>query len=174
MIVETDAKPACEIKPQARQFASNDGSKTFKGEMMKKLCLPILVALAGFAGLTVAAKAQVVDQIVVTIPFEFVVAGTTLPAGTYRVNRLSDDRLAGLVLRSYENHASAIVLPTEAESAPTDKAEVTFEKVGDEHFLSKIETADNVFTIPVSRAAILLASGKSHTGTASGSSGGTD
>ena len=70
---------------------SDDGSKTFKGEMMKKLCLPILVTLVGFAGLSVAAKAQVVDQIVVTIPFEFVVAGTTLPAGTYRVNRLSED-----------------------------------------------------------------------------------
>jgi len=142
--------------------------------MMKKLCLRIAVALVGFAGLGITAKAQVVDQVVVTIPFEFVVAGKTLPAGTYRVNRVSDDRWAGLIFSSFENRAGAIVLPTKVESTPNEKAHLSFETAGDEHFLSKIETADNVFTIPVSRAAILLASGKSHTGSSSGSSVGTD
>jgi hypothetical protein len=142
--------------------------------MMKKLCLRILVVLVGFAGLGVAAKAQVVDQIIVKIPFQFVVAGTTLPAGTYRVHRVWDETSEALILSSYENNAGVIVLPTEVKSAPTDKTQVSFETAGDEHFLSKIETADNVFTIPVSRAAILLAMGKSHTGAPSGSSGGTD
>jgi homoserine dehydrogenase len=141
---------------------------------MKKLYLRILVALVSFAGLGITAKAQVVEQIVVTIPFEFVAAGKTLPAGTYTINRLSDDRFAGLVIRSFENRASAIVLPAEVESAPADKAQVSFETAGDEHFLSKIKTADNVFVIPVSRAAILLASGKSHTGAASGSATGSN
>ncbi len=141
---------------------------------MKKLCLRIVVALVGFAGLGITAKAQVPDQIIVTIPFEFVVAGKTLPAGTYRVNRVSDDKREGLIFSSVENRASAMVHPIEVESAPADKAQVSFEKAGEEHFLSKIETANNVFTIPVSHAAILLASGKSHTKTASGSSVGTD
>jgi hypothetical protein len=44
---------------------------------MKKLSLRIAVALVGLAGLGVAAKAWVPDQIVVTIPFEFVVDGTS-------------------------------------------------------------------------------------------------
>jgi len=82
--------------------------------------------------------------------------------------------LDGLIFSSVENRASAIVHPIEVKSACADKAQVSFEKAGEEHFLSKIQTADNVFTIPVSRAAILLASGKSHTNTASGSSVGTD
>jgi len=142
--------------------------------MMKKLCLRIAVALVSFAGLGITAKARVVDQVVVTIPFEFVVAGKTLPAGTYRVNRVSDDRSAGLIFSSFENLASAIVYLIEMENAPAEKAHVSFQTAGDEHFLSKIETADNVFTIPVSRAAILLASGKLHTDTPSGSSVGTD
>src|SRR4029453_415652 len=120
--------------------------------MMKKLCLRIAVALVSFAGLGITAKAQVVDQIVVTIPFEFVVAGKTLPAGTYRVNRVSDDRWAGLILSSFENRASAKFLPKKGKSPPAEKAHVSFETAGDEHFLSRIETADNVFTIPVSRA----------------------
>ena len=141
---------------------------------MRKLYLRIAVALVSFAGLGITAKAQVVDQVVVTIPFQFVVAGKTLPAGTYRVNRVSDDRWAGLIFSSFENRASAIVHPIEVESTPDGKAHLSFETAGDEHFLSKIETADNVFTIPVSRAAILLASEKSHTDTSSRSSVGAD
>jgi hypothetical protein len=142
--------------------------------MMKKLCLRVLVALVGFAGLGVAAKAQAVDQVVATIPFEFVVAGKTLPAGTYWVRRVFPSSERTLVISNYENNVSAIILPTEAESIPNDKPEMSFETAGDQHFLSKIETADHVFAIPVSRAAILLASGKSHTGATSGNSVGTD
>jgi hypothetical protein len=148
--------------------------KHSKEKMMKKLCLRIAIALIGFGGLGITAKAQVADQIVVTIPFEFVVAGKTLPAGTYRVDRVSNDKWTGLILSSFETRAGAIVRPTEVQSAPADKAKVSFEIAGDEHFLRKIQTGDNVFTFPVSRAAILLASGKSHTNTASGNSAGTD
>jgi len=140
---------------------------------MKNL-LRIAVALIGFAGLGITAKAQVADQIVVTIPFEFVVAGKTLPAGTYRANRVSDDKWAGLIFSSVETRAGVIVRPTEVQSASADQAKVSFEKAGDEHFLSKIQTGDNLFTIPVSRNAILLASGKSHSNTASGSSTGNN
>ena len=140
---------------------------------MKNL-LRIAVALIGFAGLGIAAKAQVPDQIVVTVPFEFVVAGKTLPAGTYRVNRVSDDKWDGLVFSNFENRAGVIVRPTEVQSASADQSKVSFEKAGDEHFLIKIQTGDNLFIIPVSRAAVLLASGKSHKNTASGSSSGNN
>jgi hypothetical protein len=142
---------------------------------MRKLCLRIAVALVSLAGLGITVKAQdvVADQVVVTIPFQFVVAGKTLPAGTYHVNRVSDDKWAGLVFSSVENRGSAIVHPIKVESTHDGKAHVGFETAGGEHFLSKIETADNVFTIPVSRAAILLAE-QSHTDTSSKSSVGTD
>jgi hypothetical protein len=39
---------------------------------MKKQYLRILMAVVGLAGLGVTAKAQDLDQVVVTIPFEFV------------------------------------------------------------------------------------------------------
>jgi hypothetical protein len=147
--------------------------------MMRKLCLRIAVALVSLAGLGITAKAQVVDQVVVNIPFQFVVAGKTLPAGTYRVNRVSDDKWAGLILSSFENRAGALVRPIEVESirevesTSDGKAHLSFATAGGEHFLSKIETADNVFTIPVSGTAILLAE-QSHTDTSSKSSVGTD
>ncbi|HWO36927.1 MAG TPA: hypothetical protein VNO32_49750 [Candidatus Acidoferrum sp.] len=140
---------------------------------MKKQCMRILIALIGVAGLGMAARGQVPDQILVNIPYEFVVAGKTLPAGTYRVNRLSDADHETLILSSVESRARVMVLSTSVESTQADKPEVSFEHVGGQHFLSKIETADHVFTIPVSRSEILEAAARSHSGTsASGSSAG--
>ena len=141
---------------------------------MKKLYLHIAIVLVGLAGLSITAKAQAVDQVIMTVPFEFVATGKTLPAGTYRVHRLSENSLGTLVVTNLDNNASAIVLANQVASAPTDKAKVTFETAGDEHFISKVETADNIYTIPVPHAAMLLAYGKSHTGTASGTSSGRD
>lgn len=139
---------------------------------MRKQCLRILIALIGVAGLGITAKAQDVDQINITVPFAFVTSGKTLPAGTYRVKRVWNDKLEALVITNTENNASATVLPTEVEStpAPADKSQVSFETAGGKHFLSKIETANYIFTIPVSHAEVMLASAKSPSGTSSSSS----
>jgi hypothetical protein len=109
---------------------------------MKKQCMRILIALIGVAGLGMAARGQVPDQILVNIPYEFVVAGKTLPAGIYRVNRLSDADHEALILSSFESRARVMVLSTSVESTQADKPEVSFEQVGGQHFLSKIETAE--------------------------------
>jgi hypothetical protein len=136
--------------------------------MMKKLYLRIAVALVGIAALSITTKAQAVDQIDVTVPFEFVVGGTTLPAGTYRVHRLSeDDPYRGLVLTSYENRVSTTVVPIDIENADDNKSELTFKTAAGQHLLSRIQTADNVFNIPISKStntAILANDAKSSFG----------
>jgi hypothetical protein len=138
--------------------------------MMRKQYLRIVIALIGVAGLGITTRAQAVDQVMVNIPFEFVVAGKTLPAGNYRVNRVSHTDSRTLVLSSFENTVSAMVHPAEVESSSDDKAQVSFEE-----FLSKIETANHLFTIPVSRSAILEAAARSHSGiSASGSASGSN
>ena len=137
---------------------------------MRMHYLRILIALIGVAGLGMAAKAQ--DQIVVNIPYEFVVAGKTLPPGTYRVDRLPDTDSGNLILSSFESSARVMVHSTAVERTQADKPKVSFEQVDGQHFLSEIETADHVFTIPVSRSEIQEAAARSHSGTsASGSSG---
>jgi hypothetical protein len=142
---------------------------------MRKQYLRIVIALIGVAGLGITTKAQAVDQVMVNIPFEFVVAGKTLPAGNYRVNRVSHTDSRTLVLSSFENNVSAMVHPAEVESSSDDKAQVSFEEVVGEHFLSKIETANHLFTIPVSRSAILEAAARSHSGiSAPGSASGSN
>ncbi len=142
---------------------------------MRRPYLHILIALIGVAGLSLAAKGQTVDQIVVNVPYEFVVAGKTLPAGTYRVNRVTDANPTALILSSVESRARVMVLSTEVESIQADKPEVSFEQIGGEHFLSKIETSQHLFTIPVSREEILEAAARSHnSSSASGSSSGSN
>jgi hypothetical protein len=70
---------------------------------MRKHCLHILIALIGVAGLGMATRGQLPDQIEVNINHDFVVAGKTLPAGTYRVNRLGDADQVTLMLTSVES-----------------------------------------------------------------------
>jgi len=117
---------------------------------MNKTYLRIATALIGFAGLAISAKAQAVDQVVVDIPFEFSVAGKTLPAGNYRVSRVNDWNDRALLIRSFENGASIMIFSDYTQSASRENTKLTFKQVGDEHFLSTIATADHVFAISVS------------------------
>jgi hypothetical protein len=134
--------------------------------MMRKQYLRILVVLIGITGLGMVAKGQSVDQVVVKIPCEFVVTGKILPAGTYRVHRLSNSFESALVLSSLENGTSVFISVIEVESRHDDNARVSFEQAGGELFLSKIQTADHSFTIPVSRSPIMEATTRSQSGSA--------
>ena len=122
------------------------------------------MTLIGVAGLGVAAKGQDTDHIDVKIPYQFVAAGQTLPAGTYRVTR-PDLNTRALAFNDFADHASLIVLASQVEISFADKIKLSFEQVGGQFFLSKIQTGDHLFTIPVSRAEILEATAKSHSGT---------
>ena len=138
---------------------------------MRKHCLRILIVLFSFAALGMAARAQVRDQLAVTIPFDFVVGGKTLPAGTYNVNRVTDSDRRTLILYSVENHTSVLIVPSQIEDGSSDKVHVSFDRVGGQYFLSKIATADNMFTIPVSHSAIMELAARNSTSASSGSEG---
>ena len=122
----------------------------------------IIVAVTLLFGLSVAAKAQSETGIVVTLPFQFVVWGKTLPAGTYTAKQLSIDRFGGLRLTNRANGSSAFVLPNEVENASAFMPRVTFQRVGEHYFLSAIQTADDVYNFPISRSALMEAAAKSH------------
>src|SRR5260370_38204834 len=82
--------------------------KRLTGEIMKKKYACILLTLVGLLGLGVAAKAKIRGEIVVTLPFEFVVIWKTLPAGTYTLSRFSVSNFEGVTLRKYENRVSVL------------------------------------------------------------------
>lgn len=139
---------------------------------MKKYA-KILVAVTFLLGLGVAAKAETRPEITAKFPFQFVVAGKTLPAGTYKVSRLGDEPLSVLMLTNDNSTASVFVLPLSIAEPSSDKPKVGFERVGARYLLSSIQTGDLVYNISVSRSLAMVAVAKPHGNvSASGSAGG--
>jgi hypothetical protein len=139
---------------------------------MKKYA-KILIAVTFLLGLGVAAKAETRAEIVAKLPFQFVVDGKTLPAGTYTVRRLSDDPRSVLLLTNDNNAASVFVLPVSIAGPSSDKPRVAFKQVGKHYLLSSIQTADLVYNIPVSRSlATVTAAKPNETVSVPGSAGG--
>ena len=139
---------------------------------MKKY-VNILAALVCLLCLSVGVKANTRTEAVITVPFEFVVAGRTIPAGTYTVSRL-DDRYQGLVLRNHKDGTTVFVHPFEVESASADNPQVSFERVGEEHFLSRIETSTDVYNIPVYRSDIVVAEARANSKTSASAGSGSN
>jgi hypothetical protein len=139
---------------------------------MKTKHLRILLGVFCFAGMGITAAAQGRDLIVVTLPFPSVASGKMLPAGKYIVSRISDDKLEGLILSSYDTHRSIIVHPIDVEDASEDNPQVSFTKVAGQNVLSSIRTAYDIYNLQLSRPAIMEAAIRSHQHThASESSG---
>ena len=117
---------------------------------MKKYA-KIIVAVTFLLGLGMAAEAETRPEIIAKFPFQFVVGGKTLPAGTYKVSRLGDDPLSVLMLTNDNSTASVFVLPLSIAEPASDKPKVGFERVGARYLLSSIHTGDLVYNISVSR-----------------------
>ena len=111
--------------------------------------LPFVTAV-----LAAAASAGDLDRLVVNIPYDFVVSGKTLPAGTYTVQRLSDNDEHPLSISCVEHRTAAIIVSGEVEPAVHAHPAVTFLSSGDQHFLTRIETGQHVFNLRVSNKAV--------------------
>lgn len=120
----------------------------------------ILLATA-FLGLSFAAQAEIRAEVSVTVPFDFVANGKTLPAGTYKVGRVSGELLSTQLLTNRENGKSVFVNPVEAEATNSNKPEVSFKQVGTRFFLSSIQTEDDVINFHIARSASPEASTRS-------------
>jgi hypothetical protein len=138
---------------------------TFKGEVMQKHYSAVVLALVCILGLGVTAQAQDAGGVIVKVPFEFVAGGKTLPAGTYRVSRVSPETQPGLFIRSDKD--GAMLLPTVFDGAAAEQSELSFAHVGDKYFLSKVGTPAGVYTIATPRAMTQLAQKKNHAGMSS-------
>jgi hypothetical protein len=130
-----------------------------KGNLMKK-CTKHVVAITFLLGLGVAANAEMQPEVAVNMPFEFVAGKTTLPAGAYVVKRDAGQPLDVLVITSRDNGTSVFLNPTEVEGASTYKPTVSVRKVGEQRFLSRIQSADYVYNFRVPRSVTLAAAAK--------------
>lgn len=110
---------------------------------MKKQMIT-LMAVAMFATtLTVmSAQAQNAGNIAVTIPFEFIAGGKTLPAGDYYVRR-SLDRARVVMRIENKDGSMSIYLPNHVAQTTEIQAEskLVFTRYGRESFLSQVWAA---------------------------------
>jgi hypothetical protein len=138
---------------------------------MKKSYVTAVLMLTCLLGIGVSARAQDADAVVVSVPFEFMAGGATLPAGEYRVSRVNPGVNRELAIRGY-NKGNAFLLPLAFDDGPADGPTLSFEHVGGKYFLSKIKTLSGVYTMPASREMVMLGKTNSPSPVSSGASGG--
>jgi hypothetical protein len=138
---------------------------------MKKSYLTTVLMLTCLFGVGVSAHAQDADAVVVSVPFEFVAGGATLPAGEYRVSRVNPGVSRELAIRGY-NKGSAFLLPLAFDGGFANEPTLSFEHVGGKYFLSKIKTPSGVYTMPASREMVMLGKANSPSPSTSSASGG--
>ena len=138
---------------------------------MKKQYVAVLFTLICVLWLELGARAQEFeDTVVVRVPYDFVVGGQVLPAGTYKVSRV--DPYTGspsLQISSYEKRASVYTIPTVFDDVRTEHAKLNFEHVGDKYFLKAIETPIGTYVVTVPPSAIKLAQKEQQGASSSGS-----
>jgi hypothetical protein len=138
---------------------------------MRNKYLTVVLMLTCLLGVVVSAHAQDVDAVVVSVPFEFMAGRATLPAGDYRISRVSPGVNRELAIRGY-NKGNAFLLPLAFDNSPTDQATLSFERVGGKYFLTGIKTLSGVYTMPASREMIMLGKANSPISGTSSASGG--
>jgi hypothetical protein len=122
---------------------------------MKKSYLTAVLTLTCALGMGISAHAQDADAVVVTVPFQFVAGSVTLPAGEYKVSRVSSDSNQELAISGY-NKGNALLLPVAFDDSLTSQPTLSFRHVGGKYFLSRIKTLGGVYTMPASPEMIML------------------
>ena len=122
---------------------------------MKKSYFAAVLTLTCLLGVGISANAQDPEGVSVKVPFEFVAGGATLPAGTYTVGRISIDGSSGIAIRTYGHGAFA--LPIVVDGTPAKALKLSFELVGDKHFLTEADTPAGVYTFALPKAMVALA-----------------
>jgi hypothetical protein len=123
---------------------------------MKELYLTAVLTAACLFGLNTTAIAEDFDGASVTVPFEFVAGGVTLPAGEYTVKRVNSNGDPELAIRSY-NKGGTFLLSITFAGVADGQPKLGFEQVGGKYFLSQVETLRGVYTFGIPESTEALA-----------------
>ena len=107
--------------------------------MKNTLCRITGILALAFLATTQVARAQ--EAVLANIPFAFTAGQMTLPAGEYRVQKLTNDS-SPLLIRSTDGDGASIVMTFAASAnAPQDKSKLVFHRYGNRYFLAQVWTA---------------------------------
>jgi hypothetical protein len=104
---------------------------------MKKQISRALLGLAAAFVMAFAANAQVLNSVVIRVPFDFVAGEKQMPAGRYTVRRIKSDAESALLIRSEDGRSTAVVLTNTGEKSPRSAA-LVFRQHGDRRFLAEV------------------------------------
>lgn len=111
---------------------------------MKKQLFHTAAALSLFLMLGVAASAQTTRVMTVTIPFDFYVGNTALPAGTYTVYGTSTYGGGGFLLGDADRQVKLVFNTQQAQTAESrTNHRLEFRRYEDKYFLASIWAAGN-------------------------------
>jgi hypothetical protein len=95
-----------------------------------------------FLGLTALALALVINvpfaaaqSAKANVPFDFAIAGKTMPAGTYTVSEISDSQIR---VANTESTATLLMRAQREERLDYQSAKMVFHKYGDKYFLAEV------------------------------------
>ena len=94
-------------------------------------------ALLGISLVVGVASAGAQGRISVDIPFDFIVAGSVLPAGTYEVSPVFADGVA-LQIRSHDCKSGVVFLATNVYANREETPRMVFHKYGSRYFLNQL------------------------------------
>ncbi|MBV8436568.1 MAG: hypothetical protein JOY95_03550 [Silvibacterium sp.] len=95
-----------------------------------------VISLFVLAGLCTAGIAQAQDREVrATVPFNFVIAGKTLPSGNYE---FYTQRNSTILIRNAGQQIAVLALAGQADTVPGYSGRLVFHKYGDSYFLREI------------------------------------
>ena len=119
-----------------------------------------LFALATSLALSIGASAHAqTTHLKVTVPFEFTVGDTTLPAGEYDIQSTGPWGGKVLSLCNRKANASAYVISASYETAKNSKrSELVFNRYGQQYFLTEVWGANDLGRrMPISSRRVELA-----------------
>lgn len=105
--------------------------------MKNTLCRIAGILALAFLVTSQVARAQ--EPVVANIPFQFTAGEMTLPAGEYRVQKVSDSSSALQLIRSTDGKGAAMVVTFAASvNSPQAKSKLVFNRYGDHYFLTQV------------------------------------
>lgn len=109
---------------------------------MKKHLFNIAATLAILATLCLTATAQLTRKMTVTVPFDFYVGKTALPAGTYILYGTSSQSGNGFLLADADGNRKVMFLAGTIQSGKARAtARVDFKRYNDKTFLARVWSA---------------------------------
>lgn len=106
-------------------------------QVVKGITMLTMIVAIAFATAVVSAQAQSAKTVTSNIPFEFIVADKTLPAGEYQVKRSLGN---ALTIGTSDPDVAVSRLTNEIQPNKDRRVRLVFHRYGDRYFLAEVWT----------------------------------